>query len=135
MITNPLRHPFNTSRPSWPKPTPGLAARAVFHASLAVLGLPLGRKAPLQKPALPHAVSWEELSELFIPIEWGCGLGLYFQHSLPAPHTVPRLPKIPKPQQGHGASKTWVPYCDGAFPQAGGPHRSRSARGRGTAPE
>lgn len=64
MITNPLRHPFNMSVPSWPKPTPGLAARAVFHASLAVLGLSLGRKAPLPKPALPRAVNWEELSEL-----------------------------------------------------------------------
>lgn len=43
----------------------------------------------------------------------GLGLGLYLQHSLPA--------QPPKIQQGHGASKTWVSYCDGAFTQAGGP--------------
>lgn len=66
MTANPLSHPFNMSVPSWPKPTPGLAARAVFHTSLVVLGLSLGRKAPLQKPALPCAVNREELSELLL---------------------------------------------------------------------
>lgn len=142
MITNPLRHPFNMSVPSWPKPTPGLAARAVcFPRQPGSTGTVLGQESSSSKASsascceLGRAVRAPARCQHFIPEGWSCGLGLYFQHSLPAPHTVPRVSNPPEPQQGHGASQTWVSYCHVTFPQAGGPHRSSSARGTGTAPE
>lgn len=140
MITNPLRHPFNMSVPSWPKPT-WACYQGCFPRQPGSAGTVLGQESSSSKASsascceLGRAVRAPARCQHFIPKGWGCGLGLYFQHSLPAPHTVPRVSNPPEPQQGHGASQTWVSYCHVTFPQAGGPHRSSSARGTGTAPE